>query len=274
MPFPFASKNDFLITIEVVPPAGHDSRDLLHKIRKVADLPFHAFSVASNPVARPRMSAMVFSRLVREATGKPAILHLTVRDHNRLGLLSELAGARALGIEAVICVTGDPSGKKSLEPASFVADVNVFQLMSMAGEAGFCTGGVLDYRPEVNGLDREIQRLEKKAEAGCRFIVTQPVYDEKTARKIREGTAHLDIPVLMGILPLLSPRHARFLHEKVSGIVVPENLREEMERAEDPLAHGVAQAREMLELSRALFSGACIMPPFDRFEILNQILNS
>ena len=273
MSFPFAVTDDFIITVEVVPPEGHDSSVLLNKIEKIAPLPFHAFSVASNPVARPRMSAMVFSRLVQEATDKPAILHLTIRDHNRLGLLSELIGAKALGIETVICVTGDPSARTSPEPASFVADVSVFQLMTMARETGFCTGGVLDFRPEIDGLVKEIQRLEKKVEAGSGFIVTQPVYDEETACRIQERTAHLGVPILMGILPLLSPRHARFLHDKVSGIAVPESLRTEMETAKDPLAHGVNQAREMLDLARARFAGACIMPPFDRFEILHQILN-
>lgn len=272
MPFVFAHETEFIITIEVVPPQGLDASVLLHKIRQIADLPFHAFSVASNPVARPRMSAMVFSRLIQEAADKPAILHLTVRDHNRLGLLSELAGARALGISTVICVTGDPSAGNSPEPASFVADVNVFQLMAMAEEAGLTTGGVLDFRPETDGMEREIQRLEKKVAAGARFIVTQPVYDEKTAQRIHEGTAHLGVPVFMGILPLLSFRHARFLHEKVSGIAVPEPLRRGMETAEDPLALGISQAREMLSLARSRFAGACIMPPFDRFEILHPIL--
>lgn len=274
MPLPFAFKDNFIITIEVVPPENHDPSTLLDKIREIAHLPFHAFSVASNPVARPRMSAMVFSRLVQEATGKPAILHLTIRDHNRLGLFSELSGARALGLETVICVTGDPSARKSPEPASFVADVDVFQLMTMAEEAGLTTGGVLDFRPETDGLEHEIQRLEKKVEAGASFIVTQPVYDETTAGRIHERTAHLGVPVFMGILPLLSPRHARFLHDKVSGIAVPEALRNEMEAAKDPLAHGISQARDMLGLARSLFAGACIMPPFDRFEILYQILKS
>ncbi len=273
MPFAFDDNNTFTITIEAVPPADHDPTALLKKMNAVSGLDFHGFSIASNPVAKPRMSAMAFCRLVREATGKPAILHVTVRDHNRLGLESELYGARALGIDTVICLTGDPSGRKAEHPAVTVADVNVFELITMARQAGLSTGAVLDYRPEINGLDNEVKRLKRKAEAGAEFIVTQPVYDEKTAQKIHDAAAFLNLPVIMGILPLVSPRHAEFLHNKVAGIAVPDTLRTTMAQARDPLSTGTAQARDMLALAREQFSGACIMPPFDRFEILTDILD-
>ncbi|MBU2454334.1 MAG: methylenetetrahydrofolate reductase, partial [Proteobacteria bacterium] len=236
------------------------------------DFFFHAFSVASNPVAKSKMSAMVFTHLVQKATQKPAILHCTIRDHNRLGLQSELWGAKALGIDTIIAVTGDPSAAKAEEPTSTVGDLTVFQLISMARDSDLNTGAVLDFRPEVNGLDHEVKRLEKKVAAGCRFIVTQPVYDEKTAQKIHAATNHLKVPVIMGILPLLSYKHAVFLHDKVAGIAVPKALRQQMEKADDPIKQGVSQSRQMLELAKTLFSGACVMPPFDRFDILGQIL--
>lgn len=77
---------------------------------------------------------------------------------------------------------------------------------------------------------------------------------------------------IMGILPLLSFRHATFLHDKVDGIAVPEPLRREMEKSVDPIRTGTAQAKHMLEIAKTYFSGACVMPPFERFEILKDIL--
>jgi len=102
--------------------------------------------------------------------------------------------------------------------------------------------------------------------------VTQPVYDEKTARTLADACAHLPVPKIMGILPLLSFKHACFLHEKVDGIAVPEPLRREMETSDDPIRTGTVQAKTMLETATKYFSGACIMPPFERFEILADIL--
>jgi len=272
MSFILSRQETFKITVEVVPPAGHGIEPLMEKILPISSLGFHGFSVASNPVARPRMSAMVFTHLLQRQTGKPSILHFTVRDHNRLGLQAELWGARALGIETIIAVTGDPSAKERENPAAAVNDLNVCDLISMAADSGMCTGAVLDYRPEVDGLEHEIRRLEKKAEAGCRFIVTQPVYDTDTAQRLKAGLAHLKMPVIMGILPLISVKHALFLHAKVDGIAVPSALQKAIKFSDDPLATGIQNSREMLELAKHFFSGACIMPPFDRFDILRQIL--
>ena len=274
MTFSFVNNNEFIITIEVVPPTGNDPSIILEKLIKVSRLCFHGFSVASNPVAKPKMSAMVFTHLIQKATKKPAILHCTIRDHNRLGLQSELWGAKALGIDTVIAVTGDPSASKAEEITSTVGDVNVCQLITMARNSDLHTGAVLDFRPEINGLEHEAKRLGKKVAAGCQFIVTQPVYDEKTAKQIHAATKHLKVPVIMGILPLLSYKHAIFLHDKVDGIAVPEALRLQMKKAKDPLKEGVLQARQMLELAKKMYSGACIMPPFERFDILTDILKN
>lgn len=265
-----AKPNSFKITVEVVPPTGHDIKPLMEKILPISKLGFHGFSVASNPVAKSRMSAMVFSHLLQEQTKKPTILHFTVRDHNRLGLQAELWGAKALGIETIIAVTGDPSGKK--QEAATVNDVNVYDLIGMASDSELCTGAVLDYRPEVDGLDHEIKRIERKARAGCQFIVTQPVYDIDTARRIKKGLTHINVPVIMGILPLISVKHALFLHNKVVGIAVPDTLQNAMKHSNDPLKAGIQNSREMLELAEEWFAGACVMPPFDRFDILRQIL--
>ena len=268
----FSDPNQFHITIEVVPPKGSDPDHLLTTLLGISHLTFHGFSVASNPVAKPGMSAMVFAKLLQEKSKKAAILHVTVRDHNRLGLQSELWGAKALGIDTVIAVTGDPSASVPDTPTTTVNDVNVFELITMAKRSGLYAGCVLDFRPEVNGLAHEARRLQKKTAAGARFVVTQPVYDEGTAEQIYSSTRELGVPVVMGILPLLSYRHAVFLHDRVAGIAVPAQLRQQIKDTGDPIALCIRQSKQMLALARQYFNGACIMPPFNRFEILRDIL--
>jgi len=264
--------DQFTITIEVVPPNGNDPSDLLSKLGDINDLNFQAYSVASNPVATPKMSALVFAHLLQQQLDKKAILHFTIRDHNQLSLQSELWGAKALGIDTVIAVTGDPSTSKSESGASTVGDLNVFELITLAQRCEMETGAVLDYRPEINGLKHEALRLERKKEAGARFIVTQPIYDEDTAKRIHRATTGLGISVIMGILPLLSHRHATFLHDKVDGIAIPEPLRAKMKSTDDPLDVCINESHKMITLANKYFHGACIMPPFNRFEILKEIL--
>lgn len=262
----------FVVTIEVVPPDGPDATQVLDALQPLAELSFYGFSVATNPVAKPRMSAMALCALIHQHTGKPAILHLTTRDHNRLGLQAELWGARALGIDTMLAATGDFVAFSDRHLTSTVRDADVYELVGIAREAGMHTGVVFDRHPETDGLEQAVAHLKRKVDAGAQFAVTQPVYDEAGADEIVTATRDIGIPIIMGILPLRTPRHAEFLHTKVAGIAVPATLRKRMHEANAPLAEGVANAREMVSLARLHFAGACIMPPFDHYEIMPEIL--
>jgi len=264
--------DNFMVTVEVVPPSGPDAAALLAALEPLAGLSFDAFSVATNPVAKPRMSAMALCALLQQKTGKPAILHCTTRDHNRLSLQGMLWGARALGIETVLIATGDFIALGDRRHTTSVRDLDVFDLVGMAREAELRTGVVFDTHPESDGLENAVQRLARKVAAGAQFAVTQPVYDEAGADQLIEATQQFKIPTILGILPLRTPRHAEFLHRKVAGIAVPEEVRNRMQRADDPVAEGVANAREMLAIARRRFAGACLMPPFDHYELLLDIL--
>lgn len=264
--------NHFVTTVEVVPPEGVDAEPVLSQLESLAGLPVDGFSVATNPVAKPRMCAMALCTLIQQRTGRPAVLHCTTRDHNRISLQATLWGARALGIDTVLAATGDFVALGDRATTSTVGDVDVFDLITMARQAGLRTGVVLDPKPEANGLERAIRRLERKAESGAQFAVTQPVYAPSDAEVLAAATGHINMAVILGILPLRTARHAEFLHHKVSGISVPQVLRNRMQASSDTVAEGVANAREMLAVAKQRFAGACIMPPFDHYEVMDAIL--
>jgi homocysteine S-methyltransferase len=269
-----ANRDGFSIVIEVVPPAGPDAQPLLKTLASLAPLTVDGFSVATNPVAKPRMSAMAVCSLIQQKTGRAAVLHCTARDHNRLSLQGLLWGARALGIASVLITTGDFVALKERGITTTVRDADIFGLLAMAREAGLCTGVVFDPFLETDSLDKAVDRLDRKVQAGAQFVVTQPAYDEAGVDLLARATMSCGLPVVMGILPLRTPKHADFLHNKVSGIVVPESVREQMHRADDPIRQGNANARHTLVLARERFAGACIMPPFDHYEVLFDILDA
>lgn len=266
-------RKPFVVTVEVVPTAGPDPGVVLAALEGMKTLGVDGFSVATNPVAKPAMSALVLCSLIQERTGRPAVLHCTPRDHNRLSLQGELWGAAAVGIGTVMAATGDQVAAAEKGITTSVDDVDVFGLIRMASDSGLCTGAVFDWRPEVNGLAAEAERLKRKADAGARFVVTQPVYDPKTAEILERAVRPAGIPVIMGILPLRTPKHAEFLHNRVAGIAVPDRLRQAMQAASDPVARGVENSREMLTLARQMFRGACVMPPFNHYEVMPDILS-
>lgn len=263
----------FTITVEVVPPAGPDAGPLLASLESLARLPVDAYSVATNPVARPRMSALTLCSLIQQRTGRPAILHCTTRDHNRLSLQGLLWGARALGVDTVLVTSGDFVALGDRAHTTTVRDIDLYSLLRMAAEAELWTGVALGHAPGSAGWEQAVERLEKKVAAGARFVVTQPVYDRAGAQALAAAVGTIGIPVLMGILPLRTSRHAEFLHRRVAGIAVPHAVREQMARAADPAAEGVANARQMLALARERFAGACLMPPFDHYEVLFELLD-
>ncbi len=268
----FGKNGEFVTTIEVVPPGCDDIEPLIKELLSLSEVKFNGFSVATNPVAKARMSAMVTCHMIQQRTGKPAALHCTTRDHNRISLQGELWGAKALGIKTVMAATGDRVAFKDRGMTSNVSDVDVFELIGMIREAGFTTGVVFDTWQEVNGLDKAVEKLKKKAASGAQYTVTQPVYDRAGAEEIYEATKDIGIPIILGILPLRTPNHADFLHFKVSGIAVPENIRKRMHSAEDSIAEGIANACELLAIAKEMFAGACVMPPFDHYEVMPAII--
>ncbi len=262
----------FNITIEVVPPAGPDPEKLLTTLDTLKNLNFDGFSVASNPVAKPNMSAIAMCSILKNRYGKDVTLHCTTRDHNRISLQGLLWGAKALGVNNVIIMTGDMVAFKDRGHTSTVRDLNVIDLVKMAKETGLNTGVVIEPVNDKKVMERLAGRLEEKVKAGAQFVVTQPVYDEKGAKLLNRYTEKLGIPVILGILPLRTLKHAEFLHNKVSGIYVPDHVRTRMEKAKDSVKEGNKNAKEMLDIAKSLFNGACIMPPFEHFEVMADIL--
>jgi len=269
-----ALENNFTVTIEVVPPPGPAPEHLLDALAALDPSLFFGYSVATNPVAKAHMSALALCTLITGSFRKPAILHCTTRDHNALSLQGLLWGGRALGIGTVLVATGDTISYRLRYKTTSVRDMDVFELVEAAREAGLCTGVVFDPHPETKGLEREADRLKEKVRRGAQFAVTQPVYTEESAEQIADAIGSAGIPVMLGILPLRTARHAEFLHEKVSGISVPQAVRRRMHGAEDPVREGIRMSRELLQDARKLFAGACLMPPFGHYEIVGEVLRS
>ncbi len=103
--------------------------------------------------------------------------------------------------------------------------------------------------------------------------MTQPLYSAGQvdamlgeARR-RFGEAGFPVPVLLGVLPLQSARHAEFLHNEVPGITIPDEARAAMHDAGDRGAEvGLEQSLALLEEVGESVAGTYIMPSFGRYE--------
>lgn len=290
-PVPFAersrlgtglSEGRFVISVEMLPPRGHDLARTLRKARTLHDAGIDMINIPDGPRASARMSPMAMAVTLEREIGIETLIHYCCRDRNLLGMQSDLLGAHAFGLRNVLLITGDPPKLGDYPDATAVFDVDSIGLTNMVSRlnhgidvggngigapTAFCVGVGAD--PGAPDLKREIARFEWKVDAGAEFVVTQPVFDADVFLEFLERTRHVRIPVLAGIWPLASYRNAEFMNNEVPGVNVPDDVLRRMRRAdtkEAARAEGIAIAQDMLRTLRPHIRGAQIAAPFGRVE--------
>ena len=278
-------RGEFVVTVELSPPRGFDIGPTLDKLRGIAGH-IDAVNVADSPRAQGRMSALATGSLLQSRLGVETVMHMAIRHRNLLALHSDLLGAHALGVRNVFTVMGDVPITGDYPQATAVTDVTASGLIRlMAGfnrgfdangreldsPTSFFIGAALNLN--APDLDRELRVLERKVAAGAHFLLTQPVYAPEDVERVETTLGGFPLPVIMGVLPLRSVRHARFLHNEVPGIVTPLHVLDRIERAgEGAAAEGIAISRELLSAVADRIAGAYFMPPFERFGIVSETL--
>ena len=275
----------FVVTVEVDPPRGFDISDTLDRLRRVAGA-VDAINVADSPRAQGRLGALATSSLIQSRLGIETILHMAIRHRNLLALHSDLLGAHALGVRNIFAVMGDVPATGDYPEASAVADITTSGLIKLLDgfnngvDAGgkpidqpttFLVGCALNL--SAPNMDRELRILERKVAAGARFLLTQPVYDPEVVERLWQRLGGFPVPLLLGVLPLRSARHARFLANEVPGISVPPSVIERMHRADQPAAEGLAVSQELLRAIHGRISGTYFIPPFQRYRVVTETLS-
>ncbi len=278
----------FTVSVEIDPPRGINTQKVMAGARLMAERGVDCINIADSPMARTRMSAMSLAFQVHTALPEmQVILHYTTRDRNLMALQSELLGAHAIGLHNILCLTGDPPSLGDYPNMTAVYDTDsmglikiVRQLNDGTDQAGSAIGGHTRFaagcgvNPTAENLDVEIERFKKKLENGAQFVMTQPVYELACWEQFLEKLGGMPkIPLLIGILPLQSFRHAEFLHNEVPGITVPDWIRQRMHDAgNEGQKVGVELARELLNQCKSMASGVYLMPSFGRYENCLEVL--
>ena len=264
-------RGSFTISVELVPPRGHHTEALIEQARQLRIRGVDFVNIPDGPRASARMSALAASLVVQQQAGLETVLHYACRDRNLLGMQSDLLGAHAMGVRNLLIVTGDPPRVGDYPDATAVFDVDSIGLtnvvarlnrgldigeQSIGQPTAFHIGVAVN--PGAPDVADEVRRFRYKVEAGAEFAITQPVFDVPGFAAFLARIEDVRIPILAGVLPLDSLRHAEFMANEVPGVFVPDSVVERMRKAEeagDAAAEGLAIAREVVAGVRSLVQG-------------------
>jgi homocysteine S-methyltransferase len=276
----------FVVSVEIDPPRSIRIERTIEAARLLRDAGVDVVNVSDSAMARVRMSALSVAFGIQHDLDLECLVHCTTRDRNLMALESELLGAHALGVRNVIALTGDPPRIGDYPTGTGVWDVDSIGLIeiltrlnraedpsgaSIGQRAGFTIACALD--STAADAATEWDRLERKLAAGAHLVMTQPLYSVEQVESMLEeahrrfGSAGFPVPLLLGVLPLVSTRHAEFLHNEVPGITIPDEARAAMRAAGERGSEvGIEMADRLLAAMEGEVAGTYIMPSFGRYE--------
>jgi len=262
----------FAITIQIDPVKGVDVTEFLGSAELLRGK-VNAVNVSDQQSAVMRLGSLAGCCLLKQKGIEP-VLHMTCRDRNRIALQSDLLNAYVLGIENVLCLTGDDINlgdyRQQAKPV-FDLDDSVFLLQAARGlEQGkdlagrelkgaphFFLGACV--APEADPVEPELAKMEKKVKAGAQFFQTRAIYEPRKFETFMQEAKKLNVPVLVGIMLLKSASMARFMNRNVAGVYIPDALIEEMDKAEDKAEKSVEIAVRLINEMKDVCQGIHIM---------------
>jgi homocysteine S-methyltransferase len=282
----------FITTVEIVPPKGVNPKPMFDQVRQLKAAGVDAVNVPDGPRAQSRMGALLSGLLIQREVGMEAVVHYACRDRNLLGMLSDLLGAAASGLNNLLIVTGDPPKMGPYPEATAVFDIDAIGLTNLVSRLnrGLDPGGnaigdptrfliAVGVNPASPDKERELRRFAWKVEAGAEMAITQPVFDLDQLDRFLEEVRPFGIPIVAGIWPLVSLRNAEFLANEVPGVTVPAAVLDRMRAAsaggkEEALREGVLIAQEMLTAIRTRVRGVQVAAPLGKVPVALDVLAS
>lgn len=277
--------------VELDPPKDFETTKFFKGAQRLKAAGVDGITLSDNSLATVRIANATIAAELKLTYGITPIVHLTTRDHNLIGLQSEIMGLHSLGIEDILAVTGDPAKLGDFPGATSVGDVRSVELIKLIkqfnsgiGPTGNSLKQASDFRvagafnPNAYRTNVSTKSIERKISYGCDYIITQPVFDLANVDALADAlTANqVHIPIFIGVMPLVSKRNAEFLHHEVHGIRLPKVVLERMGQAEldgNERAVGLQIAKELIDGICARFNGVHIVTPFNRFKTVIELVN-
>ena len=271
----FAQVPPLDLLVEVSPPLKAGTKGFIKKIQKLKDMGVENVTLPDSPLGRARMNPLMVSSLIRQNCDIGTIAHLCCRDRNVTALRSDILAAWAMGLRKVLCVTGDPvaaGSRDNIKSVFNITGTRLIELISHMNDEFFSESPIELYAAvdfDVPNFEAELKRAKKKAEAGAKTFLSQPVYTEEAIKNINILKQNIDVKVYAGIHPPVSYRNALFLKNEVPGIRISDELITIMEGTEESAQQttGLKYCVEIAKRAMQYADGIYLMMPFGKISI-------
>jgi len=261
---------EFVFTTEILPPL-HSDTDRLRKNITIVRPHVTAVNFTDNSSAVPRMSGMACCKIAAEMGTEP-VFQLTARDNNRYAFQSKVIGANAMGINNILCITGDSPVTGSAPEANMnVLDLDSVQMIwilrRMRDEKIWLDGREIKFPPKVfigaaaspfaSRPEFQAVREQKKVNAGAQFLQTNVVFEsdglEAWMEQLYKRNILDKVFILVGVTPIRSLKMALHLKHEVPGIVLSDQILKRIEKAGDSAQEeGIAISIEFIQKVRKM----------------------
>jgi methylenetetrahydrofolate reductase (NADPH) len=250
-----------ITTAECLPPAGADA-EAIKALSRALPSELDAIVVADNP-DRIRGSALSVAAMLRKEKQMSVIVSMTTRDRNRIGLMSDAMGAAALGIEAILCISGEHQSKGICPQAAAANDLDSIQFAQAMKKLVLYGSGLngkekeaelklqigATAQPYMRPMELNLLRLKKKISVGADFLLTQAVFDLKGfvewMNAVRAAGLDKRTAIIPSVLPLDSVEKAKALQQSRIYGPIGDDIIARISQSADAAREGVSIASEM-----------------------------
>lgn len=247
----YFNRGEFVVTAEVGPPKGIHIEGLVEEAKEYLS-GITAVNVTDNQSSVMRLGSLATCKVLKDA-GLNSIFQLTCRDRNRIGLQSDILSAAMLGIDNILCLTGDHTKMGDHPGAKPVFDLDSVSLLhtvcqlekgidlggnELVGEPPkFAKGAVVS--PCSDSVDAQLAKMERKVAAGADFFQTQAVFEPEKFIEFMEKAKQFGKPVQLGIVIPKNVGMVRYMNNNVAGIHVPDAMIEELKADKEKTKAGI-----------------------------------
>jgi methionine synthase / methylenetetrahydrofolate reductase(NADPH) len=278
----------FVTAAAIATPLGGGADEAAERAAALSGLGVEVFFIASRATPRAQLSSIDLAFALQQRANVEAIATVTTWDKTIMALQADLLGASALGIRNLVCETGNPpliGDYPNVDGIWEVDSVGLVELVDGLNRGVDCNGVPLAaktsflagarFNPSAADLDAEIARTVAKIRAGARFLISRPVYELRSLRRVAAALSGQKTPILVCVSPLRSFEEADYLAHEVPGVAIPAEVLEAMEQAglRAP-AIGIEFAARLLAEARPLVQGTVLAVPEINTADLSRLLSA